>query len=161
MRSMGIPEVVIEAFRQSDHHGWFASRHADAENALASMEIIAEFDGDFSGIIEEERSFTLTEPGEMPEFGPMTGSGEIVFDHPTLGEMNFEVELEWSEWDELGRVNGGVMRMIDASAGYEIQLTFLPDGTKEGEVLVDGEIIGGVEIITDGSETSMEFIPEE
>ncbi len=161
MRSMGIPEVVIEAFRQSDYHGWFASRHAEAENALASMEIIAAFDGDFNGIIEEERSFTLAEPGEMPEFGPMTGSGEIVFDHPTLGEMNFEVEFEWSAWDELGRVNGGELRMLDASAGYEIQISFLPDGTKEGEVLVDGEIIGGVEIIVDGTETSMEFIPKE
>ncbi len=159
METMGIPAIVIEAFRASDQHGWLASRPARTGDELSSMEIIAEFTGAFEGIIEEERTFTLPAPGEKPEFGPMTGSGEISFDHPTLGLLNFEVELAWSEWDALGRVNGGEMRMVESTAGYEIIMTFLPDGTKEGELYVDGDLAGRVEMIVVGNSTFMEFVP--
>jgi hypothetical protein len=161
MQTMGIPEIVVEAFRQSEHHGWFASRPSAPENELASMDIIAEFDGDFSGTIEEERTFTLPSPGEMPEFGPMTGGGVLTFDHPTLGELIFDVELEWTDWDELGRVKGGEMNMVEQDGGYEIHMIFLPDGTKEGEVFMNGELVGTVEMIVEGNDTLMEFFPLE
>ena len=131
------------------------------ENELASMDIIAEFNGDFSGTIEEERTFTLPAPGEMPEFGPMTGGGVLTFDHPTMGELVFDVELEWTDWDELGRVNGGEMHMVEQEGGYEIHMIFLPDGTKEGEVFMNGELIGTVEMIVEGNDTMMEFFPLE
>jgi hypothetical protein len=159
MAGMGIPTQVLEAFRASDCYGWFASRSSSPENELAAMDIIAEFDGDFHGTIEEERTFYIPTPGEMPEFGLMTGSGELTFDHPSLGLLTFDVELAWSEWDELGRVNGGEMHMIEQSAGYEIQMTFRPDGTKEGEVYMNGELVGRVEMIVEGNNTSMEFLP--
>ena len=159
MQAMGIPNVVIEDFKQSERHGWFASRPAEPENELAAMDVVAEFDGAFQGVIEEERTFTLPEPGEMPEFGPMTGAGEISFDHPELGLLTFEVELDWSEWDELGRVSGGDMQMIEPSAGYEIHMTFQPDGTKEGDVYIAGELVGRVEMSVEGTETYMEFTP--
>jgi hypothetical protein len=159
MQAMGISDIVIGAFRQSNHQNWFASRLAEPENELASMDIIAEFDGAFHGTVEEERSFTLPAPGEMPEFGPMTGTGELSFDHPELGLLNFEVELAWSEWDELGRVSGGEMQMIERSAGYEIHMAFQPDGKKEGDVYIDGELVGRVEMLIEGNETYMKFIP--
>jgi hypothetical protein len=159
MEGMGIPDIVLESFHQSDRYGWFASRPSAPENELASMDIIAEFDGDFHGTVEEERTFYIPAAGEMPEFGPMTGSGELTFDHPSLGLLTFDIELAWSEWDELGRVNGGEMHMVEQSGGYEIHMTFRPDGTKEGEVYMNGELAGRVEMIVEGNNTYMEFLP--
>jgi hypothetical protein len=161
MEMMGIPDSVIEAFRQSDRNGWFASRPSTLENELASMDVIAEFDGNFHGTIEEERTFRISAPGEMPAFGPMTGSGELTFDHPSLGLLTFDVELAWSEWDEFGRVNGGEMHMVEQSGGYEIHMTFRPDGTKEGEVYMKSELVGRVEMIVEGNNSYMEFLPLE
>jgi hypothetical protein len=161
MVSMGIPDQVIHAFDQSDHHGWFASRYAEEANELAAMYIVAEFSGDLRGTIEETREFHIPGAGEPPEFGIMTGDGIVEFDHPELGLVIFDVELEWTEWDDLGRVNGGSMSLIDQAGVYEIHITFKPDGTKLGELFVYGEYAGLVTLDVEGTSTYLDIQQDE
>lgn len=157
MASMGLPDTVLNAFEQSDHHGWFASRYAEQANELAAMYIIAEFSGDLQGIIEETRSFRIPEVGKLPEFGIMTGEGVVGFDHPQLGHIVFDVELEWTEWDEMGRVIGGTMDLIDQAGIYEIHFVFNSDGTKEGELFMNGVPTGTVMMDVEGSSTYLDL----
>jgi hypothetical protein len=157
MLEMGLPDMVLNAFQQSDHQGWFASRFAEEGDELAAMYIVAEFNGDLKGTIEETRTFHIPIVGELPEFGVMTGNGTVEFDHPVLGHIVFDVELQWTEWDEIGRVNGGSMSLIDQAGIYAIQFVFQPDGTKEGELYVDGELAGVVTLDVEGTSTYLDI----
>jgi hypothetical protein len=161
MVNMGIPDMVLNAFDQSDHHGWFASRYAEEANELSAMYIVAEFSGDLRGTIEETRTFHIPGVGMNPEFGIMTGEGTVEFDHPDLGLIIFDVELEWTEWDDLGRVIGGSTNLIDQAGIYEIHITFKPDGTKEGEIFVNGEYAGLVSLDVDGTSTYLDIQQDE
>jgi hypothetical protein len=155
--SMGVPPAVAQAFQQSAHSGWFASPVPTPDYQLAGMHVIAEFSGDLSGTIEEDRDFSIPVPGEMPVFGPMTGEGQIAYAHPMLGELNFEVALEWTHWDEMGRVDGGTLHMVDAERGVEIVLTISPDGTRKGDVFRDGEKVGEVSMDVVGNSTYLDL----
>ncbi|OGO18817.1 MAG: hypothetical protein A2Z14_00315 [Chloroflexi bacterium RBG_16_48_8] len=157
MVNMGIPDMVLNAFDQSDHDGWFASRHAEEANELAAMVIVAEFSGDLRGTIEETRTFHIPGAGKPPEFGIMTGDGTVEFEHPELGLIVLDVELEWTEWDDLGKVSGGSMSLIDQAGVYEIHITFQPDGTKEGELFVNGEYAGLVTLDVEGTSTYLDI----
>jgi hypothetical protein len=161
MVGMGLPDMVLDAFDQSDHRGWFASRYAEEANELAAMYIVAEFSGDLKGTIEETRTFHIPGAGMNPEFGIMSGDGTVEFDHPELGLIIFDVELEWTEWDDLGRVNGGSMDLIDQAGVYEIHMTFKPDGTKEGELFVNGEYAGLVTLDVEGTSTYLDIQKDE
>jgi len=121
------------------------------------MYIVAEFSGDLKGTIEETRTFHIPSAGMPPEFGIMTGDGTVEFSHPELGLIRFDVELEWTEWDEMGRVNGGSMSLIDQAGVYEIHITFSPDGTKEGELFVNGEYAGLVTLNVEGTSTYLDI----
>jgi hypothetical protein len=157
LTSMGVPPVVVQAFQGSTHNGWFASPVPTPDYQLAGMHVIAEFSGDLSGTIEEDRDFSIPVPGEMPVFGPMTGAGQIAYAHPTLGQFNFDVTLEWTHWDEMGRVDGGTLHMVDAERGVEIVLTISPDGTRKGDVFRDGEKVGEVNMDVVGSSTYLDM----
>jgi hypothetical protein len=151
--TMGVPQVVLDAFERSAKENWFASRPPEDGSSLGSMDIVAEFAGDLTGTIEETRTFHLPEPGGKPEFGIMMGEGVLSFEHPTMGALTFDVELEWTSWDDMGRVNGGEMLMVSQDGGYEIHMVFQPDGTKEGGVYVDGVEVGKVNMDVDGNST--------
>ncbi len=151
--TMGVPQVVLDAFERSAKENWFASRPPEEGSRLGSMDIVAEFAGDLTGTIEETRTFHLPEPGGKPEFGIMTGEGVLSFEHPTLGTLTFDVELEWTSWDDMSRVNGGEMLMVSQGGGYEIHMVFQTDGTKEGSVFVDGVEVGVVNMEVDGNST--------
>jgi hypothetical protein len=157
MVNMNLPDMVLNAFDQSDYQGWFASRYAEEVDELAAMYIVAEFSGDLRGTIEETRSFHIPGAGLNPEFGIMTGNGTVEFDHPDLGLIVFDVEIEWTEWDDLGRVNGGSMNLVDQTGIYEIRMTFKPDGTKEGELFANGEYVGLVTLDVDGTSTYLDI----
>jgi len=87
--------------------------------------------------------------GREPEFGPQTGDGTVAWEHPTLGTLNFEVSILLDQFDEQGRAVGGTVVGVDAERGYEIRFLFLPDGSKEGELLRDGEVVGSMTMATD------------
>ena len=157
---MGVPQMIVDAFERSAKENWFASRPSEEGGRLGSMDIIAEFGGDLTGTIEETRTFRLPEPGGKPEFGIMTGDGVLSFEHPTMGNMTFDVELEWTSWDDMGRVNGGEMLMVRQGGGYEIHMIFRPDGTKEGTVFVDGVEAGTINMTVDGSSTYLHLEDE-
>jgi hypothetical protein len=156
LSSMGVPGEVSQAFEESEQAGWFAAPLPAPEYELAGMQIEAEFSGGLEGNIDEEREFTIPVPGEMPMFGPMTGDGNLVFTHPTLGEFHFEVLLDWDHWDEMGRVDGGTLRMTDEARGYEIVLSICPDGTREGDILFEGTKVGTVSMDVVGNSTYLD-----
>jgi hypothetical protein len=157
MINLGVPERVLNAFDQSNHEGWFASRYAEETNELATMHIVAEFSGDIQGEIEETRTFHIPGSGMLPEFGFMTGKGTVAFDHPELGTIVFDIEIEWTEWDDLGRVNVGTMNLIDQAGVYEILMAFLPDGTKQGELYIQNEYAGLVTLNVEGTSTYLDI----
>jgi len=157
LEMMGTPEQVLTAFDESDAHGWIAGSDAEAGDRLAGMDIEAEFFGGIDGDIREERDFVLPEPGALPEFSPLVGDGTVTMEHPELGPIEFDVELEWTGWDELGRVNEGILSFVSEETGYEIFLEIEPDGTKEGDVLLNGVVIGRAELIVTEEGSTIEF----
>jgi hypothetical protein len=157
MVNRGIPPMVIDAFDASDNTGWFTNTPAEPEDRLAGMDIEAEFSGDLEGTITETRDFSIPVPGEMPVFSPLVGGGAVTFLHPTLGPIDFEVDLEWSGWDELGRVNVGTAHFVNDELGYEILMTFAEDGSKTGDVLKDGVVVGAVDLSTSDGETYLDM----
>ena len=70
----------------------------------------------------------------MPVFSPLVDAGSVVFQHPALGPLDFDVDLEGTGRDELGRVNVGTAHFINEETGYEIHIEFAEDGTKAGDV---------------------------
>jgi hypothetical protein len=45
----------------------------------------------------------------------------------------------------------GQQVVIEQSAGYESHMTFQPDGKKEGDVHIEGELAGRVEMLVEGT----------
>jgi len=142
IRAAGAPEMVVNAFNTSVRSGWYTNVPPATEDALAHMEIEAEMSGSLNGMVYEQRDFTINGAGNVPEYGVQTGNGTVTWNHPELGLMTFEVEINLDKFDEKGRAISGTTVGIDAEKGYEIRFTFNPDGTKKGELFKDGNNIG-------------------
>ncbi len=149
LEAYGAPQNVIDAYNASDKAGWYSSESPDPEDALAQMEILAEMTGDIEGIVHEQRNFSITGAGEDPVYGEQTGYGTVTFDHPELGPMDFEVDILLDQFDEQGRAVAGNVIAGNAENGYTIRITFQPDGTKKGEVIKDGELVGTIDMSID------------
>ena len=149
LEAAGAPQIVVDAFQQSRSSGWYASSVPTPDDALALMDIEAVMTGSVEGTVHEQRSFSIPGAGREPEFGPQTGDGTVAWEHPTLGTLNFEVSILLDQFDEQGRAVGGTVVGVDAERGYEIRFLFLPDGSKEGELLRDGEVVGSMTMATD------------
>jgi len=75
--------------------------------------------------------------------------GTVTWDHPDLGSMTFVVDILLDRFDEQGRAIGGTVVAVDAEKGYTVRFIFQPDGTKKGEVLKNGELVGLLTMATD------------
>ena len=142
LQSVGVPPIVIEAFNNSNKTGWYTSTQPTPEDALAQMDILAEMTGSINGIVHEQRDFSIPGAGQKPIFGPQTGEGTVTWEHPDLGLMTFTVDILLDQFDEQGRAIGGTVVAEDAERGYTVRFIFESDGTKKGEVLKDGELVG-------------------
>ena len=92
--------------------------------------------------MHEQRDFSIPGAGQKPIFGLQTGEGTVTYTHPTLGSMTFVVDILLDQFDEQGRAIGGTVDAVGAENGYTVCFIFQPDGTKKGEVLKDGELVG-------------------
>lgn len=119
------------------------------EDALARMDILAEMTGGVSGTVHEQRDFSIPGAEQKPIFGTQTGEGTVTYDHPDLGLMTFVVDILLDQFDEQGRAIGGTVDAVDAENGYTVHFVFQSDGTKKGEVLKDGELVGLLTMTTD------------
>jgi hypothetical protein len=148
LKSTGVPQMVIDAFNQSDKTGWFSSVPPTGEDALARMDIIAEMTGSVTGTVHEQRDFSIPGTGNEPTFGVQTGDGTVTFNHPEVGDMSFEVDILLDQFDEEGRAIGGTVSSVDAENGFTVNIFFKPDGSKNGEVYKDGELVGQLTMTT-------------
>ncbi|OGO00751.1 MAG: hypothetical protein A2Y58_05525 [Chloroflexi bacterium RBG_13_51_52] len=146
----GAPQIVLDAYKASNTHGWFANQEATEEDALAQMQIEAEMTGSVSGTVHEERDFHIPGAGMTPEYGPQTGDGIVTSNIPDVGDVDFSVDINLDEFDEQGRAIGGIV-IADAIGyeGYQVQFTFKPDGSKDGVVLKDGVEVGYLTMTVD------------
>ncbi len=149
LQSAGAPPIVIEAFLNSNTSGWYANSKPAAQDALAKMEIEAEMTGSINGTVYEQRDFSIPGAGTKPVYGVQTGDGTVTWDHPEYGLLTFEVDILLDQFDEQGRAIGGNTVGVDTEQGYEVHFTFLPDGSKDGKMLKDGELIGLLTMATD------------
>ncbi len=152
LKASGAPQIVLNAFKNSNQHGWFANQEATPGDALARMEIVAEMTGSISGTVYEHRDFSIPGAGQPPEYGPQTGEGIVTSNIPEVGDVEFSVDINLTEFDEQGRAIGGtvVADAIDYE-GYQVIFTFKPDGSKDGVVLKDGEELGYLTMTVDHS----------
>lgn len=150
METMGLPVQVLNAFDASQKSGWYAGPTPADADRLAGMEIEAVFSGKTEGTIYERREFSLANLGEMPQFGPMSGEGSVVYHDPDFGDYPFELDIEWTEWDELGRVTGGEITFDDQEHGVVIELQVRTDGSRTAHVYRNGKLVGQVEVDTNG-----------
>ncbi|OGN94600.1 MAG: hypothetical protein A2Y89_05240 [Chloroflexi bacterium RBG_13_51_18] len=146
----GAPQIVLDAYKASNTHGWFANQEATEEDALAKMQIEAEMTGSITGTVHEERDFSIPGAGKTPIYGPQTGDGIVTWNIPDVGDVDFDVDINLDEFDEQGRAIGGtaVGTAIDYE-GYEIVFTFKPDGSKDGVILKDGVEMGYLTMTVD------------
>ena len=146
----GVPQMVLDAFLESNTNGWYANQEATPEDALGRMEIEAAMTGSISGTVTEYRDFTITEPGEPPEYGPQTGEGIVTSNLPDAGDVEFSVDINLTDFDEQGRAIGGTVTAdaIDYE-DYRVVFTFNPDGSKDGVVIRGGEEIGYLTMTVD------------
>ena len=143
MKSSGAPQMVIDAFNQSNaDNDWYASSAPTPDDALAQMQIQAKMTGSVTGTVHEQRDFAIPGASKTPQFSAQTGEGTVTWDHPTLGPMNFDVNINLDQFDDQGRAIGGTVVGVDAQTGYTVKFTFLPDGTKKGDLLKDGQSVG-------------------
>jgi hypothetical protein len=142
LQKLGAPSFVIAAYNASQKSGWYANKQPKPEDALAKMEIEAVMTGSIQGTVHEQRAFGIPGAGTIPIFGIQTGEGKVTWDIPDLGVLSFEVDILLDKFDEQGRAIGGNVIGIDAEKGYEVRFTFLPDGTKKGELVHNGEVVG-------------------
>jgi hypothetical protein len=142
LQAAGAPPIVINAFNASNKSGWYANILPTPEDALAKMDIQAVLTGSLEGTVQEQRSFTIPGAGQTPIYGSQTGDGTVTWNHPTLGAITFDVNILLDQFDEQGRAIGGTVSAVSPETGYEIRFTFLPDGTKKGELLRGGEVVG-------------------
>jgi hypothetical protein len=142
LQKLGAPSFVIAAYNASQKSGWYANTQPKPEDALAKMDIEAVMTGSIQGTVYEQRDFSIPGAGTIPIFGVQTGEGTVTWDIPDLGVLSFEVDILLDKFDEQGRAIGGNVIGIDAEKGYEVRFTFLPDGTKKGELVHNGEVVG-------------------
>jgi hypothetical protein len=153
LESIGLPSQVMSAFQASRTSGWYASLTPEESDQISAMEIEAVFSGRTEGTIYESREFSLPELGEMPQFGPMTGEGSVVYHDPDFGDYPFDLELDWHRWDELGRVTAGDLVFTDTEHGVVIEMTVNEDNSRVAHVFRDGVEVGIVNVNTDGEIT--------
>ena len=149
LQKLGAPAFVIAAYNASQKSGWYANTAPTPEDALAQMDIQAVMTGSVQGTVHEQRDFSIPGAGKTPVFGPQTGEGTVTWETADLGVLSFDVNILLDKFDEQGRAIGGTVTGIDAQKGYEVRFTFLPDGTKTGELLRNGEVVGQLTMSTD------------
>jgi len=142
LQKLGAPAIVIDAYNASQKSGWYANTTPTADDALARMDIQAVMTGSIQGTVHEQRDFSIPGAGSIPIFGVQTGEGTVTWETNELGSLSFDVNILLDKFDEQGRAIGGTVVGIDAAKGYQVQFTFLPDGTKKGELLHDGTVVG-------------------
>jgi hypothetical protein len=152
LQTAGAPPIVINAFNTSASTGWYANLLPTPEDALAQMDIQAVMTGSVQGTVHEQRAFTIPGAGQTPVYGQQTGAGTVTWDHPSLGPLTFEVEILLDQFDAQGRAIGGTVYAVSPDSGYEVRFTFLPDGTKQGELLRDGQVVGLMSMTTNAEE---------
>ncbi|MGD9679191.1 MAG: hypothetical protein AB7V16_12690 [Vulcanibacillus sp.] len=148
LQEMNVPTMVIDAYNKSNKTGWFASSQPTKEDALSSMNIEAIMTGSLNGTVYEKRNFSISGAGKTPNFGPQTGEGTVVWNHPDLGLMTFEVDILLDKFDSIGRAIGGTVKAVDNKNNYEILFIFKTDGSKEGKLYKDGIYIGQLNMTT-------------
>jgi hypothetical protein len=148
LTKLGAPPFVIAAFNASNKTGWYANAAPTPDDALAKMDIQAVMTGSVQGTVHEQRQFSIPGAGKVPTFGPQTGEGTVTWETPDLGVLTFEVNILLDKFDEQGRAIGGTVTGVDAQKGYEVHFTFLPDGTKKGELLRNGVAVGELTMTT-------------
>jgi len=153
MQSLGLLPQVLNAFQASQTSGWYASPAPEEADRLAAMEIEAVFSGRAEGTIFEKREFSLPELGEMPQFGPMSGEGSLIYHDPELGDYPFDLEIDWTKWDELGRVTEGEIVFTDPEHGAVIEMSVFEDGSRVAHVFRNGQEVGTVRVAPSGETT--------
>jgi hypothetical protein len=149
LEEMGAPEVVLSAFDASDTTGWYSNTPPAADDALAGMDITAVMSGSIEGTVHERRDFSIPGAGETPEYGVQTGEGTVTWDAPGLGLLTFDVNIHLDVFDERGHAVGGKVTGTDEKNGYTVEITFKADGTREGVILRDGEVVGKLSMSVD------------
>jgi hypothetical protein len=160
LEGMGLPQMVINAFNNSQKTGWFAGSPPQEADRIAAMEIEAVFSGRTEGTIYERRDFSISELGEMPEFGPMDGEGSVVYHDPDFGDYPFDLEIEWTRWDELGRVTAGTIIFTDDEHGVMIEMEIFEDNSREAHVFRDDVEVGIVYVDVNGGITYQDLTKE-
>ena len=150
INSMGLPPQVINAVRGSQTSGWYAGPSSDETDKISAMEIEAVFSGKTEGTIYETRDFSIPGLGEMPEFGPMTGEGSVVYHDPDFGDYPFDLEIDWTKWDQLGRVTEGDIVFTDQEHDVVIEMSVLEDNSRSANVLRGDELVGIVNVDSSG-----------
>jgi hypothetical protein len=146
---MGAPAIVLDAYNTSQKTGWYASSLPAPDDALAQMKIEAQMDGSIQGTVHEQREFTITGADQTPQYGVQTGDGTVTWDAPGLGVLTFDVTIRLDKFDDRGHAVGGTVVGIDADQGYTVNMTFLPDGTRKGEILRYGNPVGELSMSVD------------
>ena len=159
LESMGLPSMVVNAFNNSQTSGWYAGSPPEETDKIAAMEIEAIFSGKTEGTIYEHRDFSLPNLGEMPQFGPMNGEGSVVYHDPDFGDYPFDLDIEWTKWDELGRVTEGTIIFTDDEHGAVIEMEIFENNSREAHVFRDGVEVGIVYVDVNG-ETTYEDLTE-
>jgi hypothetical protein len=146
----GVDQHVLDAYKASNIHGWFANQEAAPEDALAQMDIQAKLTGSFEGTVHEQRDFSIEGAGKTPKYGVQTGDGIVTWNNPQVGPIDMSVDINLDQFDEQGRTTGGtvVADAIDYE-GYQVVFTFKPDGSKDGVVLKDGVELGYLTMTVD------------
>ena len=150
LEGMGLPAPVINAFNNSQTSGWYAGSPPTEDDRITAMEIEAVFSGRTEGTIYEQRDFSLPNLGEMPQFGPMDGEGSVIFHDADFGDYPFDLDIEWTKWDELGRVTAGTIIFTDDEHGAVIEMEIFEDNSREAHVFRDGVEVGIVYVDVNG-----------
>jgi len=150
MESMGLPDQIMSAFMASQTSGWYASPAPEDAYKISAMEIEAVFSGATEGTIYEKRDFSIPTLGEMPQFGPMSGEGSVVYHDPDYGDYPFDLEIDWTKWDELGRVTEGEIIFTDQEHDVVIELSVWEDNSRTADVFRQGIKVGVVNVDSNG-----------
>ncbi len=148
LQTMGAPSIVINAFNNSNKTGWFTNSQPTAQDALAGMDIEAKMTGSINGTVYEQRDFSIPGAGKIPIFGSQTGEGTVTWDHPEYGLMTFDVDILLDKFDAKGRAIGGNVVGTDETNGYKIIFEFKSNGSKEGQLIKNGENVGQLNMST-------------
>jgi hypothetical protein len=145
------PPSVLDAFNQSNKHGWFSSTPATDEDALAQMKIEAKLSGTVNGTVHEQRDFSIPGAAQTPVYGTQTGNGTVTWTEPTTKTaVDFSVDISLDKFDDMGRAIGGYV-IADAVnyKEYQVRFTFKEDGSKDGVVFKNGVEAGYLTMTVD------------